>query len=144
MATAGTIAYMTENLNLTHGLVSRLDELGSTEILEKTRVESIKLGEDKDDLDLSSWPIVEVTGGRHLAARLLIGADGANSPVRQFAEIDSRGWDYGRHGLVATLKIETGTAEVQKTAYQRFLPTGPVAFLPVSSVLEEAQTYANC
>lgn len=127
-----TIAYMTENSNLVHGLLSRISELGGVEIIDKTRVESISFGEDNGELDLRTWPVVEITGGRKLVARLLVGADGANSPVRTFAGIESRGWDYERHGVVATVKLEEGSrVGVEKTAYQRFLPTGPVALLPV-------------
>lgn len=128
-----TIAYMTENSNLVHGLLSRISELGGVEIIDKTRVESISFGEDNGELDLRAWPAVEISGGRKLITRLLVGADGANSPVRTFAGIGSRGWDYERHGVVATIKLEdVGGVEVGKTAYQRFLPTGPVALLPVS------------
>jgi ubiquinone biosynthesis monooxygenase Coq6 len=128
-----TIAYMTENLNLTSALLARLEELGGLTILDNTRVDDIHLGEETETLNLSSWPVVEVAGGRRLAARLLVGADGANSPVRTFAGIKSRGWDYERHGLVATVRLEGegwGGAN-EKVAYQRFLPTGPVALLPV-------------
>jgi ubiquinone biosynthesis monooxygenase Coq6 len=129
-----TIAYMTENLNLTSGLLRRLDELGGVEWHDGAAVEDIRLGEKTaDGLDLSEWPIVHLAGGRQLCARLLVGADGANSPVRKFAGIESKGWDYGRHGLVATLELEGpgwGGDEV-KTAYQRFLPTGPLAMLPL-------------
>lgn len=128
-----TIAYMNENLNLTSGLLKRIDEMGGVEMLDKQKVEDIALGEDTEEGDLSSWPVVKLSGGRELAARLLVGADGANSPVRAFAGIGSRGWDYDRHGVVATLELEGngwGGEEV-KTAYQRFLPTGPVAMLPL-------------
>ncbi len=127
------LAYMTENLNTTSGLLKRLHELGGVTVLDNARVESITLGEEAEDLDLSGWPIVHLSGGQSLAARLLVGADGANSPVRAFAGIESRGWDYGRHGVVATLELEGdgwGGAHT-KTAYQRFLPTGPVAMLPM-------------
>lgn len=128
-----TIAYMTENLNTTSGLMKRLQELGGVSIFDNSRVENITLGEESEDLDLSGWPVVHLSGGQSLAARLLVGADGANSPVRSFAGIESRGWDYGRHGLVATLELEGEGwgGEYSKTAYQRFLPTGPVAMLPM-------------
>ncbi|KAH8602549.1 putative ubiquinone biosynthesis monooxygenase coq6 [Bisporella sp. PMI_857] len=126
-----TIAYMNENLNLTSALLKRADELGGVEILEGERVEDIVLGEEVEDVDLRSWPVVGLKGGRKLAARLLVGADGANSPVRQFAGIGSRGWDYERHGVVATLKLEGSGWKEGKIAYQRFLPTGPVAMLPL-------------
>lgn len=128
-----TIAYMNENLNLTSGLLKRIDEVGGVEIYDGQRVEGIELGEDTEALDLSSWPVVRLSGGRRFAARLLVGADGQNSPVREFAGIPSGGWDYERHGVVATLELEGSGwgGEESKTAYQRFLPTGPVAMLPL-------------
>ena len=76
------------------------------DVFDKSKVEKIELGEETDDLDLREWPVVHLSGGKTLAARLLVGADGANSPVRSFAGIESRGWDYGRHGVVATLELE--------------------------------------
>ncbi|EWG37020.1 ubiquinone biosynthesis monooxygenase Coq6 [Fusarium verticillioides 7600] len=128
-----TIAYMAENLNLTSGLLKRLQELGGVDVFDKTKVESIDLGKETEDLDLSDWPVVQLSSGQSLAARLLVGADGANSPVRTFAGINSRGWDYGRHGVVATLELEGEGwgGQFNKIAYQRFLPTGPVAMLPM-------------
>lgn len=127
------IAYMTENLNLTSGLMKRMNELGGVDIFDNSKVESINLGEETEDLDLREWPVVQLSGGQEIASRLLVGADGANSPVRSFAGIESRGWDYGRHGVVATLELEGDGwgGQYSKTAYQRFLPTGPVAMLPM-------------
>lgn len=128
-----TIAYMNENLNLTSGLLKRIHELGGVDILDGQKVEGIALGEETEELDLRSWPVVQLSGGKQLTARLLVGADGGNSPVRTFAGIDSRGWDYNRHGVVASLQMEGNGwgAEDNKIAYQRFLPTGPVAMLPM-------------
>ncbi|KAM0332386.1 hypothetical protein ACHAQA_002664 [Verticillium albo-atrum] len=143
-----TIAYMCENLNLTSGLLSRLEELGGVSVFDAAKVQNITLGEETEDLDLSQWPVVHLEGGKQLHARLLIGADGANSPVRSFADIESRGWDYERHGVVATLEMEGDGwgGEYNKTAYQRFLPTGPVAMLPLPgkySTLVWSTTPAN-
>ena len=129
-----TVATMTEKPNLTSGLLSRLSELSPIETLDKTRVEDISLGEETESLDLRSWPIVSLSGSpRKLAARLLVGADGANSPVRTFADIPSRGWDYDRHGVVASLTLSGPGwgGHDHKVAYQRFLPTGPIALLPL-------------
>ena len=123
-----TIAFMNENLNLTSALLRRIEELGGVEILDGQQVKNIELGKD-GEADLTSWPIVKTDMGRELTAKLLVGADGQNSPVRTFAGIESRGWDYGRMGVVATL--EFGEEGWSKTAYQRFLPTGPVALLPL-------------
>ena len=124
---------MIENQNLVNGLFSHLSSLGGASLYSGRRVEKISLGEDTETNDFSSWPVVHLSSGEALTARLLVGADGFNSPVRSFADIPSRGWAYGRHGLVATLRMEDAGwgGPFQKTAYQRFLPTGPIAMLPL-------------
>ncbi|KAH9873425.1 hypothetical protein IAQ61_004048 [Plenodomus lingam] len=128
-----TIAYMIENVNTVSTLLSRLEELGGVDFFISSKVDSIDLGADTDNMDFSSWPILTLSNGKTLAARLLVGADGANSPVRTFAGIESRGFDYARHGVVASLTLEGpgwGGPD-HKIAYQRFLPTGPIAMLPL-------------
>ncbi|KAI1004652.1 hypothetical protein K3495_g3563 [Podosphaera aphanis] len=131
--TSSTIAHMIENANLTSALLKRVTELGGIELYDAQKVISIHLGEDSEAVDLRGWPLVQLSDGSRLAARLLVGADGANSSVRAFAGIPSSGWDYEREGVVATLKLEGSkcTDDQSKTAYQRFLPTGPVAMLPL-------------
>jgi ubiquinone biosynthesis monooxygenase Coq6 len=129
------VATMCENGNLTAALLQELKEAQGVEMLDKTKVESIQYGpepESEDAPDLSQWPVLTLPNNRQLAARLLVGADGANSPVRTFADIPSHGWDYGQHGVVATVTLDSTFApSVLRTAYQRFLPTGPIALLPL-------------
>nr|POE49481.1 ubiquinone biosynthesis monooxygenase coq6, mitochondrial [Quercus suber] len=136
---AGVIATMCENNNLTAALLENVGisssiESGPITVLDRTKVESITLGpeaETEKDPNLTQWPIVNTTTSS-LAARLLIGADGANSPVRQFADIPGHGWDYNQQGVVATLTLDQDyPADCIRTAYQRFLPTGPIALLPL-------------
>ncbi len=62
-----------------------------------------------------------------LQTKLLIGADGANSWVRTNANIEFKNYDYAHTAIVATVRT---TLPNQATAWQRFLPTGPLAFLP--------------
>lgn len=73
---------------------------------------------------------IQLEGGPILNGRLLIGADGANSQVRQLAGISSRSWDYQQKGLITTVQTERPH---QETAWQRFLPNGPLAFLPLDN-----------
>lgn len=74
--------------------------------------------------------LVTLEDGRRLQARLLVGADGVNSSIRQLCRIPVDGHDYGQVGLVTTIATERPHGEV---ARQRFLPGGPLAFLPLSN-----------
>jgi 2-octaprenylphenol hydroxylase len=71
---------------------------------------------------------IGLSDGAVLGARLVVGADGAASRVRALAGIATRGWSYEQQALVATVATELPHEE---TAWQRFLPTGPLAFLPL-------------
>ncbi|MDE2252319.1 MAG: FAD-dependent monooxygenase, partial [Gammaproteobacteria bacterium] len=63
-----------------------------------------------------------------IAARLVVGADGARSQVRELLALPVREHDYGQSAIVAT--IATARPH-QHTAWQRFLGSGPLAFLPL-------------
>lgn len=67
--------------------------------------------------------------GRTLSAALLVGADGGRSRVREWSGLAVREWDYGHHAIVATVACER---HHQHTAWQRFMPEGPLAFLPLT------------
>lgn len=80
------------------------------------------------ELDDESASIV-LADGRRLTAALLIGADGADSSSRKLAGIETRGWEYEQRAFVTHVGTEHTHA---KTAWQRFLPAGPIAFLPLA------------
>lgn len=61
-------------------------------------------------------------------ADLLVAADGARSAVRELAGIAVQSASYEQQAVVASIKVGTGHAE---TAWQRFLPEGPLALLPL-------------
>ena len=63
-----------------------------------------------------------------LVAKLVVGADGANSWVRQQMNVPLTFRDYDHHAIVATVKCQQGH---QNTAWQVFLATGPLALLPL-------------
>lgn len=71
---------------------------------------------------------VRLQSGQVIQARLLVGADGAHSRVRQLADIETIGWSYRQQAVVTTVETEL---DHQDTAWQRFLPAGPLAFLPL-------------
>ncbi|KAG5653399.1 hypothetical protein H0H81_000686 [Sphagnurus paluster] len=124
------MARLTENLNLQRGLLRHLEKLPEVQLIDKTKVQSII----RDTEERGGWPLVHLDNGRVLRARLLVGADGFNSPVRSYAQISSFGWSYDTQGIVATM-VHPPRGAFQgpnTTCYQRFLPTGPIAFLPLS------------
>ncbi|QIC60344.1 FAD-dependent monooxygenase [Acinetobacter schindleri] len=80
--------------------------------------------------------IVHLADGTQLKTRLLIGADGANSFVREHAFIDIDVLDYKQAGISCAIK----TAQPhQHVARQIFLETGPLAYLPMASLKAEEQ-----
>src|SRR5690606_14464094 len=70
----------------------------------------------------------DLSDGRRITARLLIGADGGASGVAQRAGIRRRGWDYGQTALVAAIDHDLLHEGI---AHQYFMATGPLAILPL-------------
>jgi len=64
-----------------------------------------------------------------MSARLLVAADGAASPLRAMAGIETHGRDYAQRGVVAHVATERAH---EGTAWQRFVDTGPLALLPLA------------
>ncbi|MGU3521974.1 3-demethoxyubiquinol 3-hydroxylase [Enterobacteriaceae bacterium C23F] len=68
------------------------------------------------------------TDGSELNAKLVIGADGANSQVRQMAGIGVHAWQYPQSCMLITVECEN---EPGDSTWQQFTPDGPRAFLPL-------------
>jgi 2-polyprenylphenol 6-hydroxylase len=83
----------------------------------------------KDYEARSDRVMLELADGESVAVRLLVAADGAGSPLRERAGIATRGRDYAQRAVVAHITTERAHAH---TAWQRFLPTGPLALLPLA------------
>jgi 2-polyprenylphenol 6-hydroxylase len=71
---------------------------------------------------------VSLSDERDLQGQLLIAADGADSTARKLLGIDTAGHAYHQDALVA--HVRTAISH-RNTAWQRFLPLGPLAFLPL-------------
>ena len=85
-------------------------------------IKLISLQEKADGVELAT------ADQQIFSAKLVIAADGANSWVRDQAAIQLKTWDYEHTAIVATVKT---SLPHQRTAWQRFLTTGPLAFLPL-------------
>ncbi|NNG81472.1 FAD-dependent monooxygenase [Acinetobacter sp. ANC 5378] len=81
---------------------------------------------------------IHLADGTKLSTKLVIGADGANSFVREQAFIDLDILDYKQAGLTCAIRT---TQSHQHVARQIFLETGPLAFLPMASLKPEQDGY---
>lgn len=70
-----------------------------------------------------------LANGDVLDAALVVAAEGADSPLRDWAGIEPLGWSYEQRAVVC--HVETQKPH-ERTAYQRFLPRGPLALLPLA------------
>lgn len=115
------LGWIIENRVIQYALLERARQLPAVDLLCPAALETA------EPLAGNGWRI-RLNDGREFTTRLLVGADGAQSRVRQLAGIQTGGWSYDQHAVVANVR----TAEThQETAWQRFLPTGPLAFLPL-------------
>ena len=127
------LAYIIENSVIRAALYDRLKTVENIEYREQTQVIFNQFAEEYVQLTV---------GGEQIRTRLVVGADGARSAVRDWAEIETGGWSFDQTAIVATVRTELAH---NFTAYQRFLQTGPLAFLPLdelhsSSIVWSADT----
>lgn len=73
--------------------------------------------------------IKQNTQSLNLSAKLLVGADGGLSSVRQLLDINQLITDYGQTALITSIK---STIPNNNTAYERFTSSGPLALLPTA------------
>ena len=87
----------------------------------RTALAELDHGEDATRLTLAD--------GRRLSATLVVGADGGASPTRELAGIERDGRAYSPGG--GRRAPARPSSRTRETAWQRFLPQGPIAFLPL-------------
>jgi 2-octaprenylphenol hydroxylase len=120
---APVLGHIVENRVLTGALLEDVGKRAEVTVFNPARLQNLHREE-------TGHCRLQLEDGRELRCQLLVAADGALSRVRQLADFRTREWDYGHHALVATVETELYH---QGTAYQRFMATGPLAFLPLAS-----------
>ena len=112
------LGHIVENLRVQWALLESPRLKGVTQL--RAGLDALEFEEDAARLTLSD--------GRRLSCGLVVGADGGRSRTRELCGIGRAGWAYGQSAVVAHL----GTGQPHRhTAWQRFLPDGPLAFLPL-------------
>ncbi len=112
-------AHMIENRHLVDALVAKAKALGVD--LRAGAVSGFEHAPNAIDVALAD--------GEKISARLLVGADGARSKIREQAGIASHGWNYDQSAIVTTVAHER---EHNGRAEEHFLPAGPFAILPLT------------
>lgn len=125
------LGYIVENGLVAAAMVEAARASGAVEIVQDS-LDSFMMQAGQQRVTLAS--------GARISCKLLLGADGGNSRVRTLAGIATREWDTGHRALVTTVQ----TAQTHRyTAWQRFMQTGPVAFLPLYLPGAASQHYSS-
>ncbi|MFW1535589.1 FAD-dependent 2-octaprenylphenol hydroxylase [Vibrio parahaemolyticus] len=115
------LGHIVENRVIQLALLEQVQKLENVTLFMPARCATLAVGEQE------SW--LTLDNGQAMTAKLVVGADGANSWLRNQMDIPLTHWDYGHHALVANVK----TADPHHSiARQIFTPHGPLAFLPMS------------
>ncbi len=114
-----TLGYIVENRALQHALERRIEALDGVRWYRPAMLEDVELEPER--------ALLRVDGAR-LEVRLVVGADGTESRLRGLVGIAATRADYRQHAVVACVRTQQSH---RQTAWQRFLPTGPLAFLPL-------------
>ena len=113
-------AYMLENRFIRQALLSRVLDCEGISSFAPHTVTGMTAGPHYAEVTLDDE--------RVLTAPLVIAADGRNSYLRRNAGLKTIGWNYGQHGIVATIEHEKPHKGI---AEEHFLPVGPFAILPL-------------
>ncbi len=102
------------------------DYLSPTDIAYETTVTAVEYGTEQVQLQLQTS-----TGNATITAQLLVAADGARSPLRVGAGIQTKGWKYWQSCITTRVKPENP----DYIAYEKFQTSGPFAVLPLPNGL---------
>lgn len=115
------LGYIVENRAIVSALLAQVETAPDVTLMSPVALTSCShLASSRISLTLDDGQVLETA--------LLVAADGALSRVRELMAFDSREWDYGHRGIVATVEVAHSHED---TAWQRFLPSGPLALLPL-------------
>ncbi|OKP04911.1 3-demethoxyubiquinol 3-hydroxylase [Xenorhabdus eapokensis] len=116
------LGYMVENRVLQLALWQEFERYPNLTLICPTVLQSMQRQHKN-----KTW-LMTLADGMEINTRLIIGADGARSQVRQLAGIGSNGWQYRQSCMLITVKTNQPQQDI---TWQQFFPSGPRAFLPL-------------
>lgn len=121
--------WIVDNRDIRRALFARAAELPNLTHLAPAAAAGIEQGAAGAPEGAPKGAAVRLTDGRVVRARLLVGADGRKSLVRESAGIGVRQWRYDQTAIVCTIRH---SAPNRGVAVEHFLPDGPFAVLPMT------------
>ncbi len=118
------LGYVAPARALGQAIYQRLADQGRSSLLCPARLLEFRAEKDRVEIRLDHEGQIQT-----LSARLLVAADGGDSPIRDRLGLPSWQWDYGHTAVIATLTPERPRPGV---AFERFTDTGPLALLPMT------------
>lgn len=115
------LGYIIENKVIQQSLLEQVKQQDNVTLFMSCHCQSLSMGESE------AWLVLD--NGSSMTTKLVVGADGANSWVRNQSQIPLTHWDYGHAALVANVVTELSHDGI---ARQIFTPEGPLAFLPMA------------
>lgn len=126
--------------HLGHIIENRLIQLALWEGITQQENVSLLCPEELISFTQSDTQVELKLSSKSLCCKMLIGADGANSQVRRLAHIGTTGWDYQNSAMLINVSSDITPQDI---TWQKYLPTGPVAFLPLQNISDEQVSYAS-
>jgi 2-octaprenylphenol hydroxylase len=117
------LGYIVENSIIVEALLEQLKQ-SSVEWRCPAKVSAINLPTGKESA------LVILDDGSTFESTLIIATDGANSVVRQLANLETREWSYDHTAIICTVQTEKPHGHVARQIFTRF---GPLAFLPLQT-----------
>ncbi|MGH1471873.1 MAG: UbiH/UbiF/VisC/COQ6 family ubiquinone biosynthesis hydroxylase [Cellvibrionaceae bacterium] len=122
------LGFIAENSLVLTTLLKRMEDFSNITVYRKMKIEDV-LKKERENIEITL-----LNNNNHkqkINSDLLIAADGANSDIRNKLSMKTREWDYGHDAIVTTVRTEKSH---ENTAWQRFISSGPLAFLPLTTV----------
>lgn len=116
------LGYIVENRIIQLALLERLADFDNITLISPALIKKVNylIGKPTE---------ITLDDGQILTTNILVAADGGQSRVRQAVGIGVTSWDYKQHALVIYIETEYGQQDI---TWQRFVSSGPQAFLPLT------------